>query len=50
MKRVTYEQIIMNHFENNVFVESVDLREFLRDKLPQRYYDRIFKNYVFTIV
>lgn len=25
------------------------MREFLRDKIPQKYYDRVFKNYEFTI-
>jgi hypothetical protein len=39
----------MKHFYNNVFDNNVDLAAFLRVNIPKRYYDKIFKNYTYTV-
>lgn len=42
---VSFEDIIMKYFCKNVFEENVDLAVYLREKIPIKYYDMIFKNY-----
>jgi hypothetical protein len=46
---ISYESIIMKHFYQNVFDERVDLAIYLREKMPIKYYDKIFKNYEYAI-
>lgn len=46
---VSYEQIIMKHFYENVFQNSLDIADFLRQRIPIRYYNIVFRNYIYSV-